>query len=335
MNRLSFASIVLALCVILLGAYTRLSDAGLGCPDWPGCYGQLTAPSTQSEITAATQAFPTSPVDIQKAQIEMTHRYFAQGLGCAIFILTLLAFIQRKNLALPWWLGSLLLTLVLFQGILGMWTVTLKLLPIVVLSHLMGGFCTLSLLWLIWLFLKFPTMPAVMFKSNLSKVAVITLLILIVQICLGGWTSANFAALICPDFPLCQGQWVPPLDLQAFNLFAASSQGLAWMDSAEKTTIHFFHRLGALFTFTLGLYLSFQLWRQSKSITIPKIKRLFVGTSHLLATLLFIQGALGISNIVLHLPLAVAVAHNGIAALLLLVLVTINYMLFKVKPQHA
>lgn len=294
---LSFATLLLALSVILLGAYTRLKDAGLGCPDWPGCYGQLLAPSTHEEITAANAAFPGNPVDVGKAQTEMTHRYFAQALGSFILIFAMLAYWKRKVLKLPLWLPGLLVGLVLFQGLLGMWTVTFRLLPIVVVSHLLGGFCTLALLWLCWLYLRYT--PLQNAPAALLPLTRLTLIVLLAQIILGGLTSANYAALICGGFPLCQNQW--------------------WPTHGEiKTTIHLMHRLGALLTLSLGAVLSFYLWQSH-------LRKL----SMVLGTLLLIQICLGISNVIFYLPLPVAVAHNGIGALLLLTLVTIHFILPK------
>ncbi|MBS0286517.1 MAG: COX15/CtaA family protein [Proteobacteria bacterium] len=335
LHRIIVASLLLAFSVILLGAYTRLSDAGLGCPDWPGCYGQLTAPTTSHEIQTANSAFPDMPVDSSKAKKEMTHRYFAESLGFLIVCLAAFTFVYRKKIQLPLWLPMLLVALVIAQGILGMWTVTLKLLPLVVMGHLIGGFCTLSLLWLCWLLLKFPTMPQYPLPRALSRLAFLCLGVLFFQIALGGWTSANYAALICPDFPLCQGKWLPDMSTRAFNVLGAIGieEPLAFMDAVEKTTIHVSHRLGALFTFLLCGVLSFKLWQQGRKL--PKqSRRLFIGCSHLLAGLLFIQIILGISNVVMHLPLHVAVTHNGIAVLLLLTLITINFILIKSRSAR-
>jgi cytochrome c oxidase assembly protein subunit 15 len=320
LNKLSLLSITLALGVILLGAFTRLSDAGLGCPDWPGCYGQFNAPSNMQEITRANQAYPAIPVDIHKAQTEMTHRYFAESLGLLIIIFAIGAYWKRKTLNLPLWLPGTLVLLVIGQGMLGMWTVTMKLLPLIVLSHLLGGFCTLSLLWLSGLYLRSKQTIATPISKNLSRFSLLTLVVLIVQIILGGWTSTNYAALICPDFPMCQGQWWPDFSMRAFHFFGATvSDPLGFMTAIEKTSIHVSHRLGALITFILGAILSYKLWQQ----TSPILKRL----SLWLGLFLILQVSLGISNIVLHLPLGVAVAHNGIAALLLLTLITINFTL--------
>lgn len=335
LGRILITSLLLAFCVILLGAYTRLSDAGLGCPDWPGCYGQLTAPTTSHEIQTANDAFPGTPVDIGKAQKEMTHRYFAESLGFLIILLAAFTYVNRKKISLPLWLPLLLVGLVIAQGILGMWTVTLKLLPLVVMGHLLGGFCTLSLLWLCWLFLKFPTLEKMALPKKLLNLALICLGVLIFQIALGGWTSANYAALICPDFPLCQGKWLPDMSTRAFNLLGAIGieEPLAFMDAVEKTTIHVSHRFGALLTFVFCSLLSFKLWQQGKSL--PKQnRRVLFACSHSLAFLLLIQIALGISNVLMHLPLHVAVTHNAIAVLLLLTLITINFVLIKSRSGH-
>ncbi len=330
LNSINLLSILLAFSVILLGAYTRLSDAGLGCPDWPGCYGQLTAPKSVDDIMSANSAFPQAPVDTAKAQTEMTHRYFAESLGLLIVLFACIAFFQRKKISIPLFLPMTLVFLVIGQGLLGMWTVTLKLLPIIVMSHLLGGFLTLSLLWLCWLFLRFPSLPKVLYSSRLRKLALFTLLVLFLQIALGGWTSSNYAALICPDFPQCQGKWLPDLSLQAFNVLGAIgiSEPLSFMDAVEKTTIHVTHRLGALITFVLGCILSFNLWRVGKDLE-KKSRRLFIACSHSLAMLLLIQVLLGVANVMMHLPLSIAVAHNGVAVCLLLTVITINYVLIK------
>ncbi len=300
LSRLSLASLLLAFGVILLGAYTRLVDAGLGCPDWPGCYGQLIAPTTLQEISAANAAFPASPVNVSKAWTEMTHRYFAQLLGSLILLFAGLAYWKRQSLTLPVWLPGLLVVLVISQGILGMWTVTLRLLPLVVVSHLLGGFTLLALLWLCWLFLRSPQPHKA--PRFLTFLAPGLLIILLLQILLGGLTSANYAALICPDFPTCQNQW--------------------WPTMTGKTAIHMLHRIGAIFTLVFGLLLAFRYYPVKAPLSLC------------LALLLLLQVSLGISNIVFYLPLPIAVAHNGVAALLLLTLVTINFKLFRARGLH-
>ncbi|OJV90600.1 MAG: hypothetical protein BGO43_06255 [Gammaproteobacteria bacterium 39-13] len=335
-QRLVIASIGLALCVILLGAYTRLSDAGLGCPDWPGCYGQLKAPSTTEEIYAAHQLYPGAPVDTAKARTEMTHRYAAETLGTFIMIFALLAYWKRREISIPLWLPGLLAVLVLAQGLLGMWTVTMRLLPLVVMSHLLGGFCTLALLWLSWLYLQ--KKPTFSFSPQrfLLMLGNLSLLMIVLQIILGGWTSANYAALICPDFPTCQGQWLPHFSARAFNFLGGLGleEPLSYMDSAEKTTIHVMHRLGALLTTILIATLSFSLWREAKKVSSLEAKHWLKNFSFLLAFVLVAQLCLGISNILFHLPLSIAVAHNGVAVLLLLILIALNFTLRAIRVSR-
>lgn len=311
LTRLSTFSLLLAFCVILLGAYTRLQDAGLGCPDWPGCYGQLTAPSSVVDINAANLAFPSTPVDVSKAKTEMTHRYFAESLGALIFIFAALALWKRR---LAPWLPISLILLVLFQGLLGMWTVTMQLWPIIVVAHLLGGFCTLGLLWLCFLTLRQKPLNPISLPPHLFAFSLFTLAVLLVQIFLGGWTSSNYAALICPDFPKCQGQWWPHSDFSgAFDWFTI-------MDTPQRTAVHLAHRLGACFTFLLAGGLAHYVVRLGKPLR-------FHG--RVIAALLVLQVLLGISNVVFFLPLPLAVAHNGVAALLFLALISLSFSLYR------
>ncbi|MGE3320102.1 MAG: heme A synthase [Candidatus Berkiella sp.] len=326
-KRLATFCALLAFCVIILGAYTRLKDAGLGCPDWPGCYGQLAAPQTPEAIEKANNEYPLMQVDVAKAQTEMTHRYFAESLGLMIVILAFFAFLARKNHGVPLWLPLSLVLLVIFQGMLGMWTVTMRLLPLAVMGHLLGGFCTLGLLWLCVLFATRKPLP-IMPKRGLTFLAASTLAIVFCQILLGGWTSANYAALICPDFPLCQGQWWPDTHFaSAFNFLGGIDMDnpLAFQDTPGRTAIHLMHRLGAMITLLLGSALVMALYHQ------PGLRK----TALVLALFLVIQISLGISNIVFALPLPVAVAHNAMGALLLLTLITVNFKLHQAKrAQH-
>lgn len=326
LKRLTTFSVLLAFCVIMLGAYTRLKDAGLGCPDWPGCYGQLGAPQTQEAIEKANAEYPTMPVDVAKAQTEMTHRYFAESLGFMIVVMAVLAFVTRKRHTLPLWLPGLLVLLVIFQGMLGMWTVTMRLLPLAVMGHLLGGFCTLGLLWLSVLFIS--EKPTAFSPSKpLSMLALVTLAILFCQILLGGWTSANYAALICPDFPTCQGQWWPNTHFAtAFNFLGGIGMDnpLAYQDTPGRTTIHVMHRIGACITLIFGSWLVMASWHYKQ----------LRSTATILTVFLTIQLGLGISNIVLSLPLHVAVAHNAMGALLLLTLITINFKIQRARGQH-
>lgn len=319
-------AIILAYCVILLGAYTRLKDAGLGCPDWPGCYGQLTAPSSHVEIDAANAAFPQLPVNVAKARTEMTHRYFAESLGALIVLITLFATFQRPSL-IPPGLGFLLVGLVIFQGMLGMWTVTMGLFPLTVVGHLLGGFSTLTLLWLCWLYLRKKSFPVLNLPTWVKNLSISTLIFVLVQIFLGGWTSANYAALICLDFPTCQGQWWPAMDFtQAFHLWGPMEPNnpTSFMDATSRITIQMMHRLGALAVFILGSLLAWSLWRHAKFSMVPALMRRW---SLWLQLLLLLQVGLGITNILAFLPLPVAVAHNGIAALLLLTCASLTFFL--------
>ena len=324
--RLSLICTLVAFSVVLLGAFTRLTDAGLGCPDWPGCYGQLRAPDSPSAIAQANADFPAIPVHITKARTEMTHRYFAETLGSLILLLGALSFWKRRTLGIPTWLPPLLVGLVIFQGLLGMWTVTLKLWPIVVMAHLLGGLSLLGLLWLCVLILRNPT-------PNTSTISPLTLRlsyafmgVLVAQILLGGWTSANYAALICPDFPTCQGQWWPENMnfIKGFHLTGGHGMEnpLFFMDTPGKTAIHMMHRIGAFLTLLLGLILSIRLF---------KTHALLAST---LLLLLCVQVLLGISNVLFYLPLHVALTHHGVAALLLLTVVTIQFMLRKSHVTH-
>lgn len=319
--KISLFGCLFAGVVVLLGAYTRLVDAGLGCPDWPGCYGFIDVPDTEEEIKIAEQAYPHAPVEADKAWPEMIHRYFAGTLGLIIALLAFLAIKARADRSQPLVLPLVLLGLVIFQAALGMWTVTMGLLPIIVMGHLLGGFITLALLLLLFLKLRAGNRPA--YGSPLRNYALIGLIIVFVQITLGGWTSANYAAIICADFPTCQGHWIPPLDFA--GAFQLSQEGITsylggFMGNDARVTVHWLHRLGALITTLYLLWLVVKLFSNGY----PR----FAGW---LLLVLAVQVALGISNVLLSLPLSVAVAHNGVAALLLLTMVTLLHMLGQQK----
>ena len=315
MNKLYFAkgvgvALILTMLVIVLGAYVRLTDAGLGCPDWPGCYGQLLGvPQQPAEIEKAEQIYPGWHVEVDKAWAEMVHRYFAGGLGLVILFLTVFAFVanrQRRGLML------FLLGLVIFQALLGMWTVTLLLQPLVVVAHLLGGFAVFSLLWWLYLDRWFDSTRTAVKTHPFYKVTLFALIFLIIQITLGGWTSSNYAALACVDFPLCQGQWVPDANYREAFQFLGDDQNYEYgvLDSPQRTAIHFIHRLGALIIAVFFAVFLAKLFMQGSTL----IKRVALG----IAGLLIIQITLGISNVIFSLPLAVAVLHNATAALLLL-----------------
>jgi cytochrome c oxidase assembly protein subunit 15 len=313
-------AMVLAYGVVVLGAYVRLSDAGLGCPDWPGCYGRLVVPSTEQGIAEANAEFAHRPVAQDKAWKEMIHRYFASTLGMLILAVAALAWRARRNdPATPIWVPGLLVPLVVFQGVLGMWTVTLLLKPLVVTAHLIGGLMTLSLLWWTLLGLRW-TRPVSRSASGLSRLAMWALVVIAMQITLGGWTSTNYAALACTDFPKCHGSWWPEMDFRdAFVLWRGLGTNYEYgvLDAPARVAVHFSHRLGALAT-TIVVILS-----AAAALRTTDGRLRFWGGLMLLA--LGIQIALGIGNVHYGLPLPVAVAHNAAAAALLLTAVALLF----------
>ncbi len=313
---LAAAALLLGFLVVILGAYTRLVHAGLGCPDWPGCYGFLGVPSGSSALELAQLRFPDHPIEAPKAWAEMLHRYVAGLLGLLILGLALIALKQRGRHQYPLKLPLGLLVLVICQALFGMWTVTLKLWPQVVTAHLLGGFATLSLLFILSLRLS-GRLPADVGLTALRPLARIALIIVVVQIMLGGWTSSNYAAVACVDLPRCHGQWWPQMDFRAgFNIFQEIGPNYlgGMLDGAGRTAIHFTHRLGALVTAATLIFLAWRLYRAGMA-----------GTAAWLILVLLTQLGLGITNVLAHLPLTVAVAHNGVGALLLLSVVLVNY----------
>src|ERR1700741_4890909 len=266
---LTTAALLLCAVVVVFGAYVRLSDAGLGCPDWPGCYGQLTVPTAPEHVAAAQQQFPQRPLEHAKASKEMVHRYLASTLGLLIVGLALLSFRDGVPRALP----RVLLALVVFQGLLGMWTVTWLLKPLVVTAHLLGGMTTLALLG--WMFLEQRRPGTEVQASPPTKApatgprwaAGLALALLAGQIFLGGWTSSNYAAAACPDFPTCQHHWWPQLDVkEAFTLWRGLDVNYQWgvPDNRARVTIHFIHRLGALVVSAILLVLAGRLLFRSR-----------------------------------------------------------------------
>lgn len=305
-------AVVLALFVVMLGAYTRLTDAGLGCPDWPGCYGHMVLPESGAHLKEAQNQYPTIPIESRKAWTEMVHRYAAGTLALLIFFIGLTVLFKRADQdKLPWHLPLALFLLVIFQAALGMWTVTLQLLPIVVMGHLLGGiliFAGLSRFWFQISHFSGQDLPR--FRPWLRLGVIIVFL----QIALGGWVSSNYAGISCIGFPQCNGVWIPPLHLvDAFHLF--STIGLNYqggvLDNEVRVTIQYVHRLGAVVTLLYILPLSVFIF--VKSFTLPHLK----WASVFLIFLVLLQFALGIINVIYLLPLRVAVAHNGVAALLL------------------
>ncbi len=315
----------LALFVVVLGAYVRLSDAGLGCPDWPGCYGHLLGiPESTQEIERANSTYPQRAMEADKAWKEMVHRYFAAVLGILIVFLALVAWRNRTDPGQAVAVPVFLVGLVVFQALLGMWTVTLLLKPVIVMLHLLGGLFIVSLLWWVYLdvgFVQPNNRPST--GRTMIPMLVTGLLLLIGQIILGGWTSANYAALACADFPTCQGQWWPQMDFREGFVFwrgLGTSYEFGVLENPARTAIHLSHRIMAV---VVALYWGVLLVRMlMKSRITAALRRVGIVTG----LLLFVQLSLGVSNIVLHLPIGIAVMHNGGAALLLLGVITLVFL---------
>ncbi len=317
LRRIAAAGVALAFAVVVLGAYTRLMDAGLGCPDWPGCYGYLSVPGAAANVEAAEARFPHAPFEAHKAWPEMVHRYVAGTLGLLILAVAAVAIRGRED-GLPLRLPLALVVLVILQAAFGMWTVTLKLWPQVVTTHLLGGFATLSLLWLLYL----RVTPSTAIATTLRPHAVVALIAVIAQVTLGGWTTSNYAALACPDFPTCHGAWWPEMDAaEGFDVFQDIGPNYlgGLLDNTARVAIHMGHRIGAVLVFFAVGSLAVRLLASRAA------RRLGI----VLSALLLGQIALGIANVVLTLPLPVATAHNATGALLLLGVITVNYRSFR------
>lgn len=317
--RLALLATLLALIVVLLGAWTRLTHAGLGCPDWPGCYGFLVVPASEAQLAHAQLHFPHAPVEAGKGWSEMVHRYFAGALALTILTLAIRAWRARHLAGQPLKLPLLILGVVIAQAAFGMWTVTLQLWPQVVVTHLLGGFATLALLLVLTLRLAGASPVPGTCPTRLQRLARFALLLVIAQIALGGWVSANYAAMACTDLPTCQGRWWPDADFaNGFHLDQHIGPNYLGgrLDSEARTAIHLTHRLGAVLVATSLTALAWRLHRGG-----------FRTLSALLMFALITQLGLGVANVLLHLPLPVALAHNAGGAALLLSMVTIDYRL--------
>ncbi len=326
MGRAALVATLFAVVVVMLGAWTRLVDAGLGCPDWPGCYGFIGVPQSEARIAIAEARFPDVPVDVSKGWPEMIHRYAAGILGLIVFGLAIYGIRHRKTgvpVRLPIFLGFF----ILLQGAFGMWTVTLKLWPQIVALHLLGGFTTLSLLALLTLRLRGR-------KPNIDPARVASLarlrpwlygglMVVVVQIALGAWTAANYAAVACTDLPTCQGQWWPEMDFQhGFDITQSVGPNYlgGQLTADGRVAIHMMHRIGALVVLVYFAGLLSALWRRTKNTPL----RAAVG---LVAVVLCAQILLGLANVVFHIPISVAVAHNAMGAGLLISVVNVLWRL--------
>ncbi len=323
-RRLIAITTVTTFILIILGAFVRLSDAGLGCPDWPGCYGNLTPHHSVEEIRAAEAVQPGGSVTIEKAWKEMVHRYLAMVVGAMIAAIFLAAWVNRRNFEQSPMLPSFLAGAVIFQAALGAWTVTMLLKPAIVTSHLLGGVTILALLT--WLLARQPGSgkfgARIIAPASLRVFAIIAAVVLFAQIVLGGWVSTNYAALACTDLPTCHGQWVPNMDFaNAFHVIRPLGIGpdgeLLTIEALRA--IHWIHRLGAI---VVVLVVGAFAWRMMRIEAGFKVGRMLV-------VLLAVQVLLGLSNVWFSLPIAVAVGHNGVAALLLALMTVIIYRLNK------
>ncbi len=321
-RKLVWITLFLTFDLIMFGAFTRLTDSGLGCPDWPGCYGHANPLQAHADIRAAEAAMPTGPVTVMKAWIEMIHRYLAMSIGVlivAMMAITWRKWLQsgRKQMKFAPLFPTLLFAFVCVQGAFGAWTVTMKLQPIIVTIHLLLGMSLLALLT--WFGARLSEHePIAKPAAALRILAALAIVLLAMQIALGGWVSSNYAALACTDFPLCQGALLPEMDFaNGFSLWrnlGMTPQG-DYLPFPALTAIHWTHRAFALVVVMLvawvGLY----------ALKIEGLRK----TARWLLIMIALQFTMGVSTIFLKLPLALAVAHNGGAALLVLLLVTLNY----------
>lgn len=321
-KRLTLFATLLALIVVSFGAYTRLTDSGLGCPDWPGCYGTLSVPESIDQIEKAQAVYPDSPVEVEKAWIEMIHRYIAGILGIMILVIAIVSIKLRDqiNYSLKW--PFFLLGLVIFQAALGMWTVTLLLKPAVVSSHLLGGMTVLGILTFL-MHRNYGTHRENFVSNSFErKIIRFSLVLLFIQIALGGWTSTNYAALACTDYPTCHGSLIPEMDFSnAFTIFrelGVTSLGEP-LSLEALHAIQWVHRVGAIVLLGYLLFVAYIL----------KVNQGFNMWRNVLILVISLQFIIGIANLLLHLPIVLATLHNLGAALLVVILVGINSRITK------
>jgi cytochrome c oxidase assembly protein subunit 15 len=325
-RKLAWVTAFLTFDLIVLGGFTRLTDSGLGCPDWPGCYGHSNPLSAGEPIRAAETAQPTGPVTMGKAWVEMVHRYFALAVGVLIVVLMALAWRSwLRDRSRPAGLATVVFLWVCLQGAFGAWTVTQKLQPAFVTAHLLGGIALLALL--VWLALRESRSPPDAHAANLRGIGALALIVLVLQIALGGWVSSNYAVMACPDLPLCQGSWAPP-DMDFANGFTLW-RDLGMTGGADASPIPFqalvaIHWTHRTFAVVALLALAWLAWRAHAGASTRR-------AGVWLATLLVLQMATGMSNVIFEWPLMLAVMHNGGAAALVAVVVALNYRAW--QPQ--
>lgn len=313
-RKLVFLTWFLTLDLIMFGAFVRLTDSGLGCPDWPGCYGSITPIGSLGQIREAAEAMPHGPVTLSKAWIEMIHRYVGALLGLLIIAIVVMAWRYRRELGNTPRLAIVTLVAVCLQGAFGAWTVTHQLMPAVVTAHLLGGMGLLALMT--WLAARERTHDTVPYGARHWKWPMaLGVLLLFVQIALGGWVSTNYAALACMDFPTCHGAWVPEMDMRGgFSIVRALGElpSGELISQSALTAIHWVHRN---FAFLVFAYLGFLVF---KLRSLPGL----AGPARLAGLLLLAQLVTGLTTIFFQWPLLIAVLHNGGAAGLVLATVT-------------
>ena len=310
-SKLSFVGALFTLIVISLGAWVRLTDAGLGCPDWPGCYGLLTTPDTVDELAKAREYYPNADIDVGKAWREMLHRYMAGLLGLYVFFITYISIkYSKRSYTLP----VLISILIIIQAIMGMLTVTMLVKPTIVTTHLFFGMLTATLLFINSLKYSNTSMTSEKIPAIALIIITITWVFLIIQILLGGWTSTNYASLACTDFPKCLDQWYPKEMIfnEAFNVINLPDVNYEGgiLAYGAKVAVHYTHRITALiltFVFISALYVVFKLNKHSLLKKLMSISIIFF----------ILQVILGISNVVYSLPLNIAVWHTMNAAILM------------------
>ena len=339
LQALTVLTLFLTFDLVMFGAFTRLTDSGLGCPDWPGCYGNASPLGARTEISAAQEAMPTGPVTHGKAWVEMIHRYLATGVGVLIIVLTVAAWRERRLRARdaaharqsaepssPWW-PTVTLVWVCLQGAFGAWTVTMKLFPAIVTLHLIGGLVLLALLCVQAVRYARATSGAVPVPvaPGLRTLLVLAMVLVSVQVVLGGWVSTNYAVLACTTFPTCQGSWWPAMDFaQGFQIWRPLGvlKDGSHIDFAALTAIHYVHRLFAYAVLLVLLLLAWRLRGGAAALraAAPAHARQLSVQARWLLGLSALQLATGLSNVILDWPLVAAVLHTGGAAALVVVL---------------
>ncbi|NVJ60609.1 MAG: COX15/CtaA family protein [Gammaproteobacteria bacterium] len=331
-KKLSLFTLIFIVVVIGLGAFTRLTEAGLGCPDWPGCYGHVGIPLKEATIEKANQAFPDTPYELSKAWPEMVHRYFAGTLGLLILALFIIALNRRSEPNNPLKLTGAILLVVIFQAALGAWTVTMKLHPIVVVSHLLGGFTTFSLLTVLAIRLYQPARDFTYAQvSSIQKWVTLAIVLVVFQIFLGGKTSAHYAATICIDLPICHvdGWYEKANFVEGFRLWGYNAETYQYgiLSGEGRIALHVSHRIGAIVVLCMVGFLLWNLIRiESKTC------RHF---AYAIGALLVLQICLGVINVTFGLPLFNAVAHNLVGALLLVSLIACRSFIWLQKKHEA